>query len=249
MLSSDDVCLFNHPNVERLRIAYVALEDFGIGRGNFFRHEKLTTLVLESHNYSQELFKRLIISSKNMTIISIYHDLSLPWSSQDYLPLLAHAADTLKVLKLKWINIWTEDERGMDLRNFKTLRKLVIDPSFLLGSYTTKTDDFPQRLARNLPLNIKVLVLEGLVSPYPPPAPNLVETLPKKHARLVRTLIEQKEVLAPSLRFIDMDCVKGNSEFPNELHNLAEEHGVSLGVLLDPDMHEYDRWIGWLDEP
>ena len=237
------MCLFHHPNVERLWIAWVSFRGLEMTRDNYFRHENLTTLVLESYRYSREMLKRMIISSKSMTNIAIYHKFRLPWPSQDYPPILAHAADTLKLLTLKWIDIRTDTERGMDLRKFKALKRLLIDPSFLLGSYTEHCDDLPQRLAKNLPPNIKELVLEGLVSPYPPPAPNLVETLPAKHVGLLRTLIEQKEALAPSLKAIDMDRLQSDSDFPEQLKDLAQKHGIDLGLLSNPSMDEDTRWM------
>ena len=98
---------------------------------------------------------------------------------------------------------------------------LAIDPEYILGREFSpqgnqENGDFAELIARRLPPNIKVLVLEGLVSPYSVPThiadTDWTEAFPKKAEVLIEVLIEQKKVLTPGLKYVWVDIGAGETE-------------------------------------
>ncbi|KAL9629429.1 MAG: hypothetical protein Q9204_005276 [Flavoplaca sp. TL-2023a] len=171
-----------------------------------------------------------------------------------YLPTLIHCAATLKNLKLEWVNTRTyrtPNYEGLDLTSFSNLRLLRIKPFVLLGhggdsveSYAEGTNTSIAELIRSrLPRGLKMLLLEGLTSPRP--NPELRTSLFPKDQELIRCLIEQRESLAPRLKYINLYYLEDMVE-PTELYDLATKHSIEIGALsatdnTDPDVRSLDE--------
>ncbi len=171
-----------------------------------------------------------------------------------YLPTLIHCAATLKTLKLEWANTRTYRTpiyEGLDLTSFFTLRLLRIQPFALLGhggggveSYTAGTNSSIAELIRSrLPRGLKMLILDGLTSP--PPSPELRMFLFPMDQELIRCLIEQRESLAPRLRYINLYYLEEMVE-PTDLYGLATKHSIEMLALYanendDPDVRSLDE--------
>ncbi|KAI4174684.1 MAG: hypothetical protein LQ348_006332 [Seirophora lacunosa] len=164
------------------------------------------------------------------------------------------AAETLKILKLDWRHTrpsLVSECGGLDLTGFTALRLLRIQPGTLLGpgeegfaSYTTSDHpDLSEFIRSRLPPRLKVLVLEGLTN-LPPP-PGFDQLLCVMDVELIKCLIEQRQHVAPKLKYISMCYIDEIAE-PTELYDLAEKHGMSL---CGTNRHDYiDPPEKFLDE-
>ncbi|KAI4112900.1 MAG: hypothetical protein LQ345_006021 [Seirophora villosa] len=159
-----------------------------------------------------------------------------PYPPRHYLSALSGAAETLKILKLDWRHArpsLVSECGGLDLTGFIALRLLRIQPSTLLGpgeegfaSYTTSDHpDLSEFIRSRLPPRLKVLVLEGLTN-LPPP-PGFDQLLCVRDVELIKCLIEQRQHVAPKLKYISM-CYIDEIVEPMELYDLADKHGMSL---------------------
>ncbi|KAI4087341.1 MAG: hypothetical protein LQ344_006835 [Seirophora lacunosa] len=159
-----------------------------------------------------------------------------------------------EILKLDWRHTrpsLVSECGGLDLTGFTALRLLRIQPGTLLGpgeegfaSYTTSDHpDLSEFIRSRLPPRLKVLVLEGLTN-LPPP-PGFDQLLCVMDVELIKCLIEQRQHVAPKLKYISM-CYMDEIAEPTELYDLAEKHGMSL---CGTNRHDYiDPPEKFLDE-
>ncbi|KAL8893360.1 MAG: hypothetical protein Q9192_005348 [Flavoplaca navasiana] len=249
-LSREDAALFRQPTVQRFRLHYVDFSAFENIDKTYLIHTNLQTFDLET----PEALDRFIFLTQNLTQLRIQHVSDPAYIPSRYLPTLIHCAAILKNLKLEWANTRTyrtPTYEGLDLTSFSTLRLLRIQPYDLLGhggggveSYTEGTNTSIADLIRSrLPRGLKMLLLDGLTSPLP--SPELRMFLFPMDQELIRCLIEQRESLAPRLRYINLYYLEEMVE-PTELYDLATKHSIEMLALYatentDPDVRSLDE--------
>lgn len=171
------------------------------------------------------------------------------------LPILSHAAGTLKVLKLRWTDEFdTERQYGFNLSNFKALRLLRIESGLLLGphrgleTYTTPESPNLAELVRSrLPPNVKQLLLGCTNLPESRPGHEIERIIYDKDLELMRCLLEQRESVAPKLTRLFMYHLCNMYEpHPTHLYDLAERVGVMISERYAYDDLEEVDWK-WLD--
>ena len=205
-LTQEDVVLFHHPNVKRLRLHGVNFAVFAKSPASVTRHEKLQDLAIEESDYTVKAFQQLFTPSTSLEKLTMNDDRCFPQRYETYSVLLTHAAATLKSLTLLWMGRSCNARGGkhaMIFSNFTALRFLAIDPGFILGRPLPTDGDEESReaaaqlVARRLPPNIKVLSLAGLVLPYACPIQTeefpMSQVFPAWAEMLLQVLIEQKQ--------------------------------------------------------
>ncbi|KAL9000539.1 MAG: hypothetical protein Q9169_000832 [Polycauliona sp. 2 TL-2023] len=202
--------------------------------GPLFQSLGSLTLTIQDSIYSPEALNRFIVPSPNLTELLIQHFDDPPYVPHRYLASFMNCVTTLKVLKLEWLvrGRWdTPAYQGLDLRALSALRLLTIHPSVLLGhagrdlkSYAEGTNLSITELIRGrLPRGLKILLLLGIT--VPPPGPELISFLFPMDKEFIRCLVEQKQSLAPRLKYVWMYGSQGMVD-PEDLYDLALEHGV-----------------------
>ena len=256
-LTEDDACLLFHPSIEYLSLSWVDISSLAKVQLSYFRLKNLHSLYLDEANYTEESLDQLIQPSTSMVCVQISHNYEprsiqspLPCPGMDYIPLIAQAAGTLQVLKLRWLGFPQYIGDGIDLRTYRALKVLALPSQFLLGDYNKRKDDPAQLIANRLPPNIKKLILEDGLSKvwkYLSTASLAIyETVPPKAVRFIGSLIEQKEKQTSSLDCILVTCCSdSNMDFPKFLYRLAEKHKIQIGIV--DRIMDY-RPLGWLDE-
>lgn len=249
-LTEDDACFFRHPNIDHLRLVGVDISFFAKVQFGSFQPKNLHSLYVDMANYTQESLKRLIQSSTSLTSIEIsqpyeHKDIQspLPCSVTDHIPILAEAASTLQVLKLRWLGFPQYIGDGMDLRMCTALSMLAVPSQFLAGDYNEYEDDPGQLIADRLPPNLRTLVLEDVVSRYWVHSPN-TPIVPPNAVQLIRSLIEQKETQVSSLDCILITSHYTDIDFPESLYSFAKEHEVRIGIELPV----VELPLGWFDD-
>ncbi len=263
-LTEEDVVLFRHPKVNYLRLSGVDFAVFEKSRTSVMRHEKLSELNIEMAKYTAKAFHRLFIPSIRLTKLTLFESRSLPQQYGIYSALLTYTAPTLKSLTLFLMgdyryHVGEEEKSAMVFSSFKALRFLAIDSRYILGRpFPTHRDhesrEAAQLIARRLPPNIKVLMLEGLVSPYPGPINSansvMSEVFPKEGEVLIQVLIEQKKTLVPGLKRLWVDCGHGDTYISDWLCEMGDKFDIIVGVVNGFEISEQGTpTIEWLDEP
>ncbi|KAI4116978.1 MAG: hypothetical protein LQ338_007630 [Usnochroma carphineum] len=240
-LSKEDACLFRHPNVTRFRFSFVLSLDFEDVDKSYFINQNLKILSIEESKYSPEALERLVAPSKCLTSVSLWDPNRLPFEEIHLLPILSHAVETLKVLKLKGCYCASTRTSSFDLTKFKALRLLHISPLLLfgpctdnLGTYTSHNEpDLAQLIRNRLPPNLKMLLLDGLTD-IRSLRPGFEERLLVRDYDLMHCLLEQKAFVAPKLRHLflyTMQAMVG----PEWLYELAGQVGVQMCELYSTD--------------
>ncbi|CAL8580654.1 hypothetical protein XPA_006374 [Xanthoria parietina] len=175
-LSKQDACLFNHSRISNLRLSSLDFSPFGDLRGGFLSLPCMNVVWIEDCQYSVPALKNLITSSNCLESITLFDGDRLPVDASQLQPILAHAAPTLKILKL--IEPVTTFPRpiAFDISGFQALRLLHIEPCLLLApqaefstTYTYTSPSHPDLAAcirRRLPPNLKILLLEAVTLPH-----------------------------------------------------------------------------------
>ena len=236
-LAEDDVCLFRHPNIEHLRLQGVDIASLAKVQSGNFQLKNLHFLSVDMANYTPESLKRLIQSSTSMTSIEISHFYSgykqvpsqLACSDTDHVAILAEAASTLQVLKLRWLGFPQDFGDGVDLKMCTALSMLAIPSKCLLGNYNEYKDDLGQLIADRVPPNIRTLVLEDMEFRQWHHYKN-TPIVPPNAVPLIRSLIEQKAAHVSKLDCILIKSCYTNMEFPQSLCSFAKEHKVRIGI-------------------
>ncbi|KAL8889198.1 MAG: hypothetical protein Q9215_003497 [Flavoplaca cf. flavocitrina] len=254
-LTKEDSALFRQPNVTRFRLSYVDFSSFRIIDKTFLTHGSLEKFFVEESNYTVEAFECFLSPSKNLMDLNItQHTGGLPFIPTYYLPTITSYAATLRVLQLKSSKQldWRSSPgfSGLDLTAFSALRLLRIHPSLLLGpgaedaqSYTAGTSlNITDLIRSRFPSGLRMLLLESLTThsflKY-----LQVEIYPQDE-EFIRCLIEQRQSLAPRLKFINLYYLEDMVE-PTELYDLAIKHSIEISAWyakesIDPDFKILD---------
>ena len=261
-LTEEDVVLFRHPKVKYIRLSGVDISVFERVRASEVRHEQLSILSIDGTKYTNKAIQRLVMPSTSLKKVTLFDTYSLVLPYSIYSALLTYSAATLKNLTLLWMGCYHNDEEAgkvLDLSSFKALRLLAINPAYLLGrdfraNGDQETRDAAQLIARRLPPNIKVLILEALILPYPSPFQTadveMIQVFPNKAEVLIQVLIEQKMVHTPGLKYVWVDCGHGDTSIPPWLFDMGDVHDVSLGLVNGFELASGKTPpMEWLDEP
>ena len=101
-------------------------------------------------------------------------------------------------------------------------------------SYTTITNlSIRDLIQRRIPSGLKILLLDSIT--IPPPYGYLKMHLFLRDKELIRSLIEQKQILALRLRYILMYYLEAMKE-PTNLYDPADEHGMEICGLYETDV-------------
>ena len=133
---------------------------------------------------------------------------------------------------------------------------LAIDPSYILGRTLRnqqESRDSARCIARRLPSNLKLLILEGLLSPFPVPIHTadveMLEVFPNEAEVLIQVLIEQEKLFTPGLKYLWVDCGQGDTEIPPRLCDMGDEYDVKLASVNGFHLFcQESPSAEWLDE-
>ncbi|KAL8977143.1 MAG: hypothetical protein Q9205_006995, partial [Flavoplaca limonia] len=249
-LTKEDSALFRQPDVERFRLSYVDFSSFRIIDKTFLTHGNLKKLMIEESKYTVEALDRFVSPSKNLTDLQISQRTGGPsFIPTFYLPIITSYAAMLKALQLLWCRPMhltsSPGFSGLDLTAFSALRLLRIHPSVLLGpgdedaqSYTAGTGlNITDLIRSRLPSGLKMLLLESLTTHSS--LQYLQMEIYPRDKEFIRCLIEQRQSLAPRLRYINLYYMEDMVE-PTELYDLATKHSIEMSTLYEEETIDLD---------
>ena len=164
--------------------------------------------------YSVPALKNLITSSNCLESITLFDGDRLPVDASQLQPILAHAAPTLKILKL--IEPVTTFPRpiAFDIGGFQALRLLHIEPCLLLApqaefsntyTYTSPSHPhLPSLIQQRLPPNLKILLLEAVTLPHNHLPAGTQQVISPRDMELLTCLVQRRDSVAPKLKGLFM---------------------------------------------
>lgn len=205
--------------------------------------------------YSIPALKSLLTSSNRLQSITLFDNSRLPVDANQLQPILAHAAPTLKILKLMEPFLPLSRPSPFDLSGFQALRLLHIEPSLLLApqaefshTYTSPSHPHLAALIRaRLPPNLKVLLLEAVTLPNNDVPDGMQQVVFPRNMELLTCLLKGRDSVAPKLKGLFMYHVENMAvtEELGALYRFAERMPMRFAALYRTD--DVDLAWGWLD--
>ncbi|KAF4955422.1 hypothetical protein FSARC_11854 [Fusarium sarcochroum] len=245
----EDIPLFYHPSITRLRIDFADLSVLGAPSVEPFPYENLELLDIEFSSYSPEVLRNILANTRSLKTIELKNNGERPTIDPQVLPqLLQTCQHSLKVLKLWWTRWSDVYKNGIFFSNFTALKFLLIPPKALFGPYDDDTD-FVRVIKERVPPNLKILYLDGLTTdPAAPPREDGEETLSVVDHKLLQTVMNNLALL-PYLRYL-VWTGQGRIAEPRDLDILADQVGiVCSGVRDGYDMNPNIEWLDTIDSP
>ncbi len=209
-------------------------------------------------HYSLPALKNLLTSSTRLQSITLFDNARLPVDASQLQPLLAHAAPTLKILKL--IEPVTTFPRpiAFDISGFQALRLLHIEPCLLLApqagfsnTYTYTSPSHPDLAAcirRRLPPNLKILLLEAVTLPHNHVPVGMQQVISPRDMELLNCLVQRRDRVAPKLKglFMYHGEKMAETEELRQLYAFAERMPLRFAALDRTDDVDFAwEWLDW----
>lgn len=126
----------------------------------------------------------------------------------------------------------------MYLSILKALKDLWIEHYFFVASDWGVADlknqeGFMRFVEAKFPSDLKKLVYQTCETPDSPvlQIQGVDLEMPEKDTEMIEAILRQKEKFMPDLKVIFLDCNTDVPDIADELYEIAEEHGVILGLL------------------
>ena len=163
-------------------------------------------------HYSLPALKNLLTSSTRLQSITLFDNARLPVDANQLQPILAPAAPTLKILKLMEPFLPLTRPSPFNLRTFRALRLLHIEPCLLLAPqaafshiYTSPSHPhLPSLIQQRLPPNLKILLLEAVTLPHNHVPVGTQQVISPRDMELLTCLVQRRDSVAPKLKGLFM---------------------------------------------